>query len=1278
MSHLRAFWSSGLVALFLIIFSSGLAYSQTSSLSGVVTDPQGNAVSGANIIVLNPAKGFSRTVTTAKDGAYLVAQLPPDTYKVRTEAAGFANVESEVIVAVDTRTTLNITLKIGDVKETVVVQGGETVLNTSDATIGNSFNEQQIKLLPLLANNVVNLLSLQTGAVFVPGNVAGIDPRNGAISGARSDQTNVTLDGVDVNDPQNSQAYYSGLRMTSEALQEFRVTTTNYGANQGRSSSAQVSLVTRSGTNDYHGAAYWSHRNTATSANEFFNKTTQLESGRENKPPKLNWHVFGASGSAPIIKDRWFIFANYEGFRQTSEAVVNRNVPSMLLRNGYFQYRCATTAQCPASTVTIGGRSFAVPEGVRALTPAEVTSLDPLGIGPNAAALDHFKKYPEPNTPGRDGLNLVGYLFTAGIKDSTNVGIVRTDFNVDRDAKHKLLWRGILQDDVFNSSPQFPGQPSNTVTLINPKGSSIGYDAVLSPTLTNSFRYGYTRLKDEIAGLQQQSQVAFRFIDNLPALSVSQGRTIPTHNIVDDVTWVKGGHTLGGGINFRFTRIPRYSNANSFNEATTNASWLLGVGRRTAPGQAACTLPACSTLPAATSLAIWADGFTPLLGLITQVDGNYNYDKTGKLLPEGEPVRRRYATNEFEWYLQDQWRATNSLTITAGVRYSLLPPPWETNGLQVRPTPSFGDMFELRRSNMLRGIPNYDGPRFSFDLAGKANGRKGFYDTDFNNWSPRIAVAWSPRSENSLLKKAFGNGQTTFRFGYSLVYDRIGHGLATSFDNSGSFGLSTNLTNPSSTQTELIAPRFAGLYNFPKNNLAGDPILLPAPAGGFPQTPELGLLAISTSIDDTLTTPRAHTINFSIGRELPKNFTVEAAYVGRLGRDLLTRRDLAMPLNIVDPKSGMDYFSAATALARLIETGTPVSQVRPIPYWENLFPTAGANGGNGLTSTQEFFLLYRDVAPDYTTALFIFDAFCFPACFGATASNPLGNPYAYFTDQYSSLAGLSTIGYSNYHSLQLSLRKRFSAGTQFDFNYTLSKSLDLTSDVERGAVFSNTGFGGYSSFIINSWNPDIQYAQSDFDVRHQINANWLVELPFGKNKPLGGNSPGWLNQIIGGWATTGIFRWTSGLPANIINCRSCWATNWNLQGNAELAAGKTYPVTGTNKGYKFPDGKVRPSIFPDPSVAVQSLRLAYPGETGFRNQIRGDGIFQIDFGLIKEFKIYESHKLRFQWQIFNLTNTVRFDTNSLTVLPDILSTFGQYSSTLGTPRVMQFALRYEF
>lgn len=1276
MRYHKMTWKLGQTILLALLFSITAWGQASTSLKGTVTDPGGGVIPGVTVTLTNVGTGATRTAVTDNSGLYQFPQLPPGTYNVKAEMSGFkTTVRESVQLLVNEPATLDLPMELGQVSEAVTVVGQAALINTTDASMGNAFAEMQIKQLPLEARNVVQLLSLQPGAVFLPppANPNVEDVRNGSISGSRSDQGNVTLDGVDVNDPQFGFAYTSALRMTLDAVQEFRVTTTNYGAAQGRSSSAQVSLVTKSGTNDPHGSLYWFHRNTATSAVDYFLKRSQLESGQRPKPEFLNWHIFGGAAGGPIVKNRLFIFGNYEGFRESRQIAVLRNVPSTLFRNGYLQYRCADPAACPASTVTVGGRAIPVPAGVRALSPSELAQIDPLGIGPNQAALNYFQNFPEPNDPGRDALNIVGFRFAAPTRTKFDTWISRIDYNVDRDARHTLFWRGNLQNDAYRRDPQFPGQLPARVRLVNNKGFATGYNAVLRPNLINSFRYGYTRIGDETTGLQSRTQVSFRFIDDLSATTRNRTRFVPTHNIVDDVSWTLGRHTVQFGPNIRFTRIPRFTTDNSFHTVTTNASWLLGVGRATAPGDRRCTQPGCSAVPPVASgfLASWADSFTPLLGLITQFTARYNYDRVGNVLAEGAPVRRRYATNEYEFYLQDQWQARSNLTLTYGLRYSVYTPPWETNGLQVRPTPGFGEWFELRRIAMQQGIPSNQLPRISFDLAGPANNdRPGFFKKQKDNLAPRLSLAWSPQD---FLRPLFGKGRTVFRAGYGIVYDRVGHGLATTFDELGSFGLATSLTNRSSSQTERTAPRFTGVFNVPTVDLTGQPFQLPAPPGGFPQTPRFGLFAITTGLDESIRTPYAHMFNFVIGRELPRNFMVEAAYVGRRGRRLLTRRDLAMPLDLVDPQSGMDYFTAAQMLARFREARTPVSGVPPIPYWENLFPTAG---GGGLSNTQAIYNAFLDNGTDYTSALFDIDVGCStPTCsrFGR---------YALFHDQFSSLVGQSTIGFSEYHALQLTVRKRFSAGTQFDFNYTLSKSLDLTSGSERrpegfssfGSFFS----GGYTDFITNSWNPRLQYGPSDYDMRHQINMNWLAELPFGQGKRLGGGVPTWLDYIIGGWQNTGVLRWTSRLPANIINCRSCWATNWNIQGNAEVREGATLPEADTTKN-AISGGRTWPNLFPQPDQARNALRFARPGEVGFRNKVRGDGYFVIDMGMAKSFRMpKEGHRLQFRWEVFNLTNSVRFNTGQLLAFPDIADTFGRYQETLSKSRIMQFGLRYDF
>ena len=1259
-----------------------MAQTGTTSVRGEVTDPKDAIISGAKVTLTSVETGATRTANTDENGRYQFLALPPGTYDLKVEHTGFRTLSfPKLRLLVNTPHSLNPKLELGQMAETIVVSEMAAPLNTTDASIGNAFSENQIKGLPQEARNVLHLLSLQPGAVFLPTG----DERSGSISGGRSDQSNVTLDGVDVNDPQFSTAYTSVLRVTPDSVQEFRVTTSNYGADQGRSSGAQVALVTKSGTNEIHGSAFWGHRNTATSTNEYFLKLAQLGAGQKSKSPKLQKHVYGVSAGGPLWKDRFFLFGNFENLRESSEAPVDRAVPSASFRDGVLIYRCATASLCPGGSVAGFTGAHTVPAGHFGATPAQLAAIDPLGIGPSAAVATHFRQYPLPNDTGRDALNIMGFRFASPIKNGFYTYIARADFKIDRTGNHTLFWRGQLQDDFIGGASQFPGQPPNTAQLINSKGMAIGYNAVLSPRWVNSFRYGLTRIKEETAGLRTSNAVTFRFIDNFNALTASSGRIVPTHNFVDDMSYTAGGHTLQFGMNIRRTRIPRFTNAGSFHTATTNGSWVSGVGRTYMPGRITCTTPGCTAVPAvsASFAAVWADSFIPLLGIVSQASARYNYNRDGSTLPNGASVGRQYGSNEYEFYLQDSWRLRPNLTITFGARYGVYSPPFETNGLQVSPSISLGEWFDQRGRNAAKGIPSNAIAPFTIDLAGPANGRKGFYAWDWNNWAPRASFAWTPRFSSGILGRITGNGRMVIRGGYSVVYDRIGQALATQFDAVGSFGLSTSLTSPFGVNNENNpAIRFVNINTIPST-------LPAAPPGGFPQTPPSAAGIITSSIDDTITTPYAHMFNLVVGRELPGNFSVEVGYVGRRGRNLLVRRDLAMPVNLVDPASGVDYFTAATQLAILAEGNdprdftnpTPTSAVRPIPYWENLFPDLAGKPlcdidglGSSATATQAAYDLYLCVAPDYITALWLMDQFCEPDCsrFG---------PFAFFNDQYDSLAGQSSLGNSEYHGLQLVVRKRLSRGLQFDFNYSMAKSLDLGSSVERGDSFTDFFPGGYTGFLVNPWSPRLHYAQSDFDARHQINFNWIYELPFGRGMWLGGNMPGWLNQVAGGWQVSGLWRWTSGFPFNVINCRSCWPTNWNLQGNAELAVPGQLPVLKTTKNAVGG----RPSPFADPAAARLALRRARPGEVGLRNVLRGDGYFVIDLGVSKTWKMpyAESHSLKFSWAAFNLTNSLRFDTGEIIALPDVSASFGKYDAALATcnraaGRCMQFGFRYEF
>ncbi|MEO5896925.1 MAG: TonB-dependent receptor [Vicinamibacterales bacterium] len=1254
---------------------SCLAYAQagTAALAGTVKDSQGAVVPGATLTVTLPSTGAIRSNTSNQEGAFNFPSLPPGTYTVRAELTGFRPVVHEKVeLRVDSTTQLDVVLAVGAITDTVTVTERTPIINTTDASVGSTLSQQTIERLPVEGRNIVHLLSLQPGAVFIPtANANTADPRYGAVAGSRADQQNVTLDGIDVNDPQLQAAYTSAVRMTQDALQEFKVSTTNYGAEAGRSSGAQVSLVTRSGTNAYNGSGYWFLRRTETSANEYFTKLAQVLANKPSKAPKLDKDIYGAAFGGPIRRNRMFFFGNYEKFKENSETPVVRSVPSASFRDGVLMYRCADAATCPGGTVQGFGASHSVQPGWFGLSPAQIVTLDPLAIGPSVAASQHFKQYPLPNEPGLDGANIMDFRFSAPIKNNFDTFIGRLDYRIGDN--QSLFGRFNMQDDTINSAPQFPGQPSNSQGLQKNYGFAVGYDKALGSSLVNSFRYGLTQIDSSTEGLLDGNRVSFRFISDFNALTASSSRETPTHNIVNDLSWLRGSHTFKLGTNLRWTRIPSTRNGGSWLSTTINPSWVSGIGQTFRPGGPNCTTPGCTLYPAVASTfrAGYADAWLNSLAVLSQANLRANYDKQGNALPIGQPISREYASNEYEFYLQDSWRLRTNLTVTAGVRYSLYSPPYEVNGLQVAPTISMGQWFNDRVESMQRGVPSSESPIITFDLAGPKNGRSGFYETDTNNFAPRFAVAWTPHAETGILGWLTGKDKMVIRGGYSKVFDRIGQGLALNFDQNLSFGMSTSLSSPFGDPYEQNpASRFVNISTMP-------PTMPTAPPGGFPQTPPLEAGVITSSIDDTIVTPSAHMANFIIGRELRGNFAIEGGYVGRFGRDLLVRRDLAMPLNLTDTKSGMDYFTAAQQVIKAVEAaGVPAGSaldaygaIARIPYWENLFPAAASGTA---TATQAIARRFNNDGPDYITSLWLMDQSCIPAC-------SIFGPFAYFATQYDSLAGVSSVGRSNYHSMIVTLRKRYSRGLQFDLNYTLSQSKDTGSQVERGSAFGNFGNGGYTGFLLNSFEPDLHYSTSDFDVRHQVNLNWIYDLPFGRGRAFGAGAGGFLNQLIGGWSIAGLTRWTSGFPFNVQNCRSCWPTNWNLQGNASLVDPGALPETELTKNAV----DNRPSPFKDPEEALGFFRFSLPGEVGLRNELRGDGYFTLDTSVSKAWSVgISDHKLRFRWDVFNATNTAKFDVGQVTMLPD-RSGFGRYNGTLAAcdgqaGRCMQFALRYEF
>ncbi len=373
-------------------------------------------------------------------------------------------------------------------------------------------------------------------------------------------------------------------------------------------------------------------------------------------------------------------------------------------------------------------------------------------------------------------------------------------------------------------------------------------------------------------------------------------------------------------------------------------------------------------------------------------------------------------------------------------------------------------------------------------------------------------------------------------------------------------------------------------------------------------------------------------MDFSVGREFKGGFFVQGSYVGRLSRRSLISDDIAMPTNLKDSKSGMTYFEAAKILSLDAFNNVPVNKVGKIPFWENLWPAAA---GGGLTATQGVYQQFLDTGGDFTTALYNLDVDPCSPC-------SIFGPFAMFNSQYSSLYSLRSRGGGNYHAMQWTIRKRFSQGYQFDFNYTWSKSIDLASTRETDGVFSGP--------IINAWFPGQNKAVSDYDTTayfHRRGSRGTAVRHATRGFCPTPNS--FVDAIFGGWTLSGVFHNTSGFPVGV-NDGAGWATNWEFESYATQTGIVPAPHTTKNAPSAAAGAPGGPNIFADPAAAYNAYSFTAAGETGQRNGIRGDGVFGIDLGLGKRFHLFnfrdQPHSLQFRAEAFNITNSVRFDVNS--------------------------------
>ena len=1255
--------SGWVLCCILSVASFAFAQTATTSLRGVVKDSSGALVQGATVTLTDPATGESHSAQSNAAGYYIFPIIPPANYHVAVASTGFATQNRTAELLVDQPATIDFTLSVKAETVTVDVSSASQTLNFTDATIGNSVGNTTIEALPMEGRDPINLLSLQPGVLYVGNEIS--DSRQGAVAGGRSDQGNITLDGLDDNDQIGGAAFTGILRSTLDSTEEFRVTTSNGTAASGRSSGAQVDLITKSGTNKYHGAVYEYYRPTNTVANAYFLKNEELSSMEPNIPQKYVLNTFGGAIGGPIKKDKLFYFFNYEGKRQAISDIVGATVPTQSFMAGSLVYQ--DTSGDPVT-----------------LSPSQVATMDmpcesqtfqgqpvcPNGPGANAALLSYLSTEPTatPATPGTSPLGDGGYnsgaLFFASPAPSTlNTSILKLDYNMN--TRNHFFVRGNLQKDTAAGDENFPGQPAALFSDDNTKGLSAGYTWIPSAHIVNDLRYGYIRQGYQSGGIAPGAWVDIYGLTQPTAQTGTFLLHVPVNNITDTLSWNKGSHTFAFGGNWRGITNHHAGNTNSFDGALTNYEYA-----------SAGDLPTPSNMAGGFGNA-WQLAYADLMGVIPELFNVYDYTitgaTTGVALPAGASVTKNFHANELEGYVQDTWHARHNLTVTYGVRYTLLQTPYETNKQQISPTIDT-DTWYLKRESAAQQGQIYE-PIISLAPSGKANGAAGYWPVQKKDFAPRIGVVFAP------------NARTSLRASAGMYYDHYGEALVNTFDTNGSYGLTAGISNAADELGFENSPRFTGPHNLPD-------IPLPpfSPTQTFPFTPPITGFDIDWGIDSHLKTPYAESFNVSFQHEMPGGFTFEEAYVGRLGRHLLQELDLADPTDFVDPGGAGDYFSAARILSKEVDAapfGTEAygifagnyqkvnNHVATIPYFENVFPYMKNQDYVGESATQAMF--NNAWAPERytngeTLALAIADVFgIFPGSPNYAAGS---QGSTFWSSQFSSLYALSSIGNSSYNALQFTIRHPASHGLTIDFNYTFSKSLDLGSETERSNIFSDVD-DAYTNFAIqNTWNPKLNKGVSDFDTHSLFTADWVYTLPFGRGKAVLGGVNRVADAIVGGWQWAGLWRWTSGLPFTIES--PAYPTNYD---NPAM----TFNVGGVKTHRSIING-IPHAIDPTEASKIGNgiyfgtpLRLPYAGEAGNRNTYRGDGYFDIDSALSKSWNLGDWAKLKFAAEAYNITNTVRFDTSLAGLVGSSASpNLGTYDAPLSTYRRMQFGLRVDF
>ena len=1224
----------------------------TSRVTGSVVDEKGSVVPGAAVTLTNESTQSSLTTETTSAGTYVFDSVQAGKYTVVVEKQGFKKSVSVGNTAnINQPVTVNFTLEVGGLSETVQIVGSaETVQTGSSGNIGNTVEERTLVTLPIVGNRGRNPLEFIN---FQPGVVTGANTGGGIhVHGSRDRAFNFTLDGIDINETSAGGSNFTPIRTNPDSLMEFQVVTSNFTADLGRSSGAQVTLVTKSGSNEFHGSLFEFYQTPRFHANEYNNIINRAAR------PQFVQHIFGGSIGGPVYlprfgeggpsvyngKNKTFFFTNLQLLRTNQSFFVNRTVFTQQVRNGIFRYvqggvnrnATQTNPSVDANGNPLPGRTirsynvFGNPQG--------------LGLDPTVAFILGFMPTPNNFNVG-DGLNTAGFSFVAPQTERQYDFTTKIDHHFNDRHTVYVRWahgaQNTLGDNANGGLQKFPGIPNFVDTFRTPRNLAVNYRWTITPTVVNEFVTGFNRFTFSFNNPDpRENPPVILNIPNDPLNleePINNLRTITTWQFVDNLSIVHNAHTFKFGTNLRFQK--HVDDRSSVAGILTRERIFLSTGVNPVPASFGTQNTPGTLVPGInnadrTRLDSIINDLLGRVGTINQAFVAIDDNTFG-------PGRTRFNYEahypEYDFFGQDTWKIARNLTVDLGLRWEMRLSPRAPNNILLRP-----------EQRLAIGEQPTNSIKFS---EGK------LYDDSLFQFAPSLGMAWDPT----------GSGKTSIRANYRLAYDRTNTFIFSSFIFQSAPGLTRAVTNNTFGQNGGLLRNGVPALN--SNDVT--PLQ-------FRQPPAFSTNSLNV-VDPDLVYPRTHQYSISFQREIGWKNVLEINYIGRQGRNLFGGYDV----NQVDIlKNG---FLQDFEQLRTTGNSPRINQL--------LAGHSGLAVVNGVRETGSQFLLRQSLAGPVrlangtTTTNLVAAGAVAQAAFiiaqsvqGAFAAQPtvmslIANGFSPFYFQpYPQFTGAVNVIDSNdrsrYNALEIQVSRRASKGLAFQASYTLAKSEDTRSFDPALTLLTRGGTGQSAAntpFDIN--NRDLNYARSDFDRRHALQGYVLYELPIGRGRRWGAGWSRTTDFLLGGLNAAGVLRWYSGRPFTVFSGSNTLSQVVFTPASCKDCSPDLGSVILENGQNVFFNAEQRAKFFVPAAGEASNVG---------RNFFNGPTFFNLDLTLGKKFNIGETKNVEVRVEAQNATNTPSF------AVPDgnlILTTgsFGQIlGSTASTSRKVQFVAKFNF